>query len=322
MFLRLLTYPFGNAKARAMIPQLLGRSQIRHLAGLASLEEALSSLPGKRLQAEFLALGRKVSRALPARGRSLIEEYLRRIDTENLKIVCRGILSDRPGEDFHPLLIAPGRCGEIPLEKLRQASSLEHLAGTLPRGSYRDVLARAREVPENERLFYLESALDKLFWERVAAAMAALSPYDRLAAGEILNPRADIDRFNVVHRGWRGGLGRQEMIGALPCMGEAFHPDQVLRALRSGNPEPCLRKLFPIRGFKDPLSVAGEVALWRRLHRSLRRTLRSHPFDISIPLAVVLLKEVEIRDLDAVLSGVRLNSGQDRILSLTAITEG
>jgi hypothetical protein len=47
-------------------------------------------------------------------------------------------------------------------------------------------------------------------------------------------------------------------------------------------------------------------------------TMRSHPFDLAIPLATVLLKELESRDVQAILSGLRLGRRREEIMPLLA----
>jgi hypothetical protein len=53
--------------------------------------------------------------------------------------------------------------------------------------------------------------------------------------------------------------------------------------------------------------------LFRRLRRHLRQMLLSPPFDISVPLSALLLKELEGHDLRAILGGLRVGAGREEI---------
>jgi vacuolar-type H+-ATPase subunit C/Vma6 len=335
MLLRLLKYPFASVRSRAMAAGFLDPGSLRDLAALSSRGEASAALEGRlpavagrplevesRARLDFLRLGSSIGRALPSAGRRVVLAYLRRVELENLKTLGRGLLQGRQPEAFHSRLLPHRQSGSLPLDALLQVRDFDALAAALARTPWHKALRLAREAPPERRPLLLELMLERIFWDGVRQSLQELDGGDRAGAGELLNLRADLDRFNVAHRGWRAGLAEQELLDALPAMGTAFPEPQVRRALRSDDPEAALARLFPDKGIDSPLSPAGEVALSRRLHRRLRQALRSHPLDLSVSLAALLLKEQEVRDLQAVLSGLRLGRQKEEIVPCLACVGG
>ncbi len=333
MLLRSMRYPFAATRARALATRFLGEKDFEELSQLPSLDKALARLrektvfraefyrTGEGLNLEFLDFGRLISRSLSGRATALVKGYLGWVDVENLKVVSRGLLAGRSAEDFHPLLIPGGVETRLSPENLRKAGSFEELAGSLPIHSFGKIFRKALELPEDGRLFHLETGLDHEFWCRIGDLLGKLSLFERRGAGDILGFRADIDRFNLIHRGWRAGLEDALVLNVLPPMGSIYRRGWVREALRSSSPADALSRMFPLPHVPNPLSSEGETALWRRLYHRLQRALRSHPFNISVPLASLLLKEIEIRDLEVVLNGLRLKRG-DNIDAFLAARRG
>ncbi len=327
MLSRLLKFPYANAKARALIAGYLGTEALEDLAGTSSRQRGVAFLKERRylpseeqareveieLRRNFISLGARVARSLPALERSLIETYLRRVDVENLKTVCRGLLSGVEPERFHALLVPAPEAAALPVETLGKIRDVEGLLSVLSHHPLGTVLREGFEMPPERRLHLWELALDRAFWAELRERLLELAPFDRQAAGEIIALRADVDRWQVVQRGWSAQLGVEEILAGLPPLGSLFSQSSVRRALLSNHPGDLLRQMFPVKGVADPFSPQGEVALFRRLYKQLRRTLIAPPFDIATPLAAVLLKEMEIRDLQAALSGLRLGRGPQNI---------
>jgi vacuolar-type H+-ATPase subunit C/Vma6 len=136
MFLRLLRYPYANTRSRFLAAGFLKPDRVEQLASLSSREQAAAflepffSLPAAawpgvewRIRADYQSLGRKVAKALPSGGRRLVEAWLRRAETENLKIACRGLLQGQNIEEFRHLFIPAASVGGITDEKLRQVQA-------------------------------------------------------------------------------------------------------------------------------------------------------------------------------------------------------
>ncbi len=333
MLRRSVRYPYAATRARALAAGFLPYQEYQELARLSGVDEGLSrlrergTLPAElsrdlgNVAAAFLTFGRSIARTLAGADRALVEGYLNRVDVENLKVICRGIVRDRDGEGIRPLLSVEGSEPRFAPGRLGQARSLEELATLLPPSAFRRIIHNSADLPAEKRLFTLESALDRAYWQGIALRLKRLASLDRFGAGEILSLRADIDRFNVIHRGLQAGLEARAILAILPPGDGAFSIGRLRNVLALASPIEALAEVFPVPEVSNPLSPEGEVALWRRLRRHLRRVLRSHPFDISISLAALLLKEIEVRDLEVVLSALRLGKS-DQIDELLTTGKG
>lgn len=330
MVTRLLRYPYGNVRARALAAGLLREPQFAELINSpsrAQTERLLGRLPGfsgvtdeSALPAQYMTFGLKIFRALPASASRLVGAYLGRHQVENIKLLCRAILTGR--RDLLERTLLPEGPEKLVTESMLAARSLEELAVRLPPGAFRDLLRVGGPAAAGERLFSLDSALERIFWTGLDDRLAELPLFDRLAAREILGLRADIDRFRVIGRGLHAGLPAPAILSALPPLGTLLPSSRVRKALAAADPTAACRQLLAT-AIQAPFDErGGEVFLFRRLHRQLQMTLRSAPFDISVPLSALLLKELEIRDLQAVLSGQRIGAGRMELTSLLSCQGG
>ena len=321
MALRLMRYSYGAVRSRALAAGLLRPEQIGDLLDCASKTEAerwlekMIGVPAGAAEAglhgRFMAYGHKVARSLPAPARELLLSYLSRGQVENLKALCRNLLTDRRQETDRFLL--PDAPGKIVTAHSVVAGTLEELIERLPRTPYRDVVRAALATAPEERLFQVESGLDRTFWEMVREHSRRLPLFDRRAALEILGMRADIERCRVLGRGIRAGLPAAIILNSLPPLGTLLPTERVKRALKSENPAAAVARLMAATG-GDPLGTEGETFLFRRLYRYLRRTLISAPFDVSVPLSSLLLMELETHDLKSIFGGKRVGFGREDIL--------
>jgi len=322
MALRLLTYPYSSVRARALAGGLLAAGQVDELLGSVSttqaellLEQWLGVPRGSGERGgyvRFFAFASEVARALPAAGRAFVTAYMRRGEVENLKLLCRSLLTGR-GETVSEGFFPPWPPPLLP-SGVATARSLDELTARLPRGPLRDLLLAAGESPPTERLFRLETSLERWYWDEVLAQARRLPHFDRLGIRELLALRVDIDRLRVIGRGLHAELPAGTILGALPPHGSLFFLHRVRRALASEDPASALASLFPTP-LADPFVSAGEVSLLRRLHRELNKTLRSAPFDLTVPFSALLLAELELRDIAAILGALRVGVAKDEALS-------
>lgn len=321
MALRLFTYPYGCVRARALTGGLLSAGQIDELLGSVSVAQAESLLEkwlglprgsGERGgYVRLFAFAVEVARAIPASGRAFLTAYLRRGELENLKLLCRTLLAGR-GEATAEEFLPPWSKPLLPAG-ISNARSLDELTQRLPRGPLRDLLRAAVEFPATERLYRLEAALERWYWEEILTEARRLPRFDRLGVLELLSLRADIDRLRVIARGLQAELPKETIISALPPHGSLFPTLRVRRALDSEDRETALASLAS-SAMEAPFANGGEVTLFRRFRRELLKTIRSSPFDLSVPFSAILLAELELRDIATILGALRCGVPKEEVL--------
>jgi vacuolar-type H+-ATPase subunit C/Vma6 len=327
---RLLTYPYGNARSRALATRLFRPEELAEMAAAGSRKAAIAlldrRLPGnepfateQRLQLDFLHFARLILRTLPEPAAELLRTYLRRNWVENLQSLCRIVLGAPPPAIFPqplPVLDSP------PLPEPGEIANLRDLAARLPAGPYRELLYANPPSPGKDHPGRLENGLIRTYWQMVASAIERLPAFDRAAAGEILGLRAAIDALRILQRGRDADLDTERILGAWPAPARLLDPERLRRALRSADPGDALRNLLRRAVPGEEPGEDLEMALRRRLYRELRRQLVSAPFDISIPLATLLLKELEVMDLQGILGGLRYGLPPDGIKPFLSSLKG
>jgi len=331
MIQRLLSYPYGGVRSRALTTRLLSPVELTALTTISreqaagQLEHRLSPGAGPepietRLQEDYLAFAQLILPALPAPAAQLLRNYLRRNWVDNLIALSRNLRRGRPLVNLPPplpTLDAP------PLPKPDELDTLRALAAALPKGRYRERLQSQDSETGVAGQAALENGLLRIYWDAVTESAHRLPGPDRAAAREILGERAEIDAVRILWRGVRSGLRSTTVLAALPPLGRRLDPGRLRRALRSENPEEALRQLLQLRlpdGAADP--AIGEQLLRRQLRQQLRRWLISAPVDIAVPLSALLLKELETADLAGLLGGLRYGLTPEQIAGALAGGKG
>ena len=332
MLLRFLKYPYASTRARTLAMHFYGLQDLQTLSGKAGYEEAFSSLKKERqvqegteevvlegalLGYDFLRLGRKLVRLLPRKEARVIQAWLGRIDLQNLNVACRGLLRERQEKTWKNLLVPPGPESGIPLLWLKKADSPERLSELLRKTPYGEALRSGLGRTGEQRLFLLETDLERIFWAQVRDSVRDLSFFDRQAAAELFGLRADIEIFNLLVRGLEAGMENEDIQTGLPPFGMLFTPERVSRILGRDDPQGALQAHLPSK-VENLSGPEGNVVLYRRMYRILQKRLREPPFDISASLAALLLKEIENRDLRIVLGGLRFEKEPEDLQDLLA----
>jgi len=331
MIQRLLSYPYGGVRSRALATRLLPSVELTALTTI-SREQAAGQLEhrlspgtgpepiGTRLQKDYLAFARLILPTLPAPAAQLLQDYLRRNWVDNLITLSRHLRRSRPLVNLPP----PLPTLEVPpLPEPDNLDTLRALAASLPKGRYRELIQGQDSDTGVAGQAALENGLLRIYWDAVMNSVHRLSGPDRAAAREILGERAEIDAVRILWRGVRSGLGSTTILAALPPLGRRIDPGRLRRALRSENPEDALRQLLQLRlpdGAADP--ATGEQLLRRQFRQQLRRWLISAPVDIAVPLSALLLKELETADLAGLLGGLRYGLAPESIARALAGGKG
>jgi vacuolar-type H+-ATPase subunit C/Vma6 len=154
-------------------------------------------------------------------------------------------------------------------------------------------------------LFPLEVALDLDYWRTLWSSVNQLPSRDREQAGRIIGTLLDKNnlmwaiRYREYHH-----LSEEEIINYTLPIGYHVN-DEDIRAIAAGTDIPqVIRRVFPDlpdpeRFLQDPnygLSQL-EISLQKHVADRCRAAFAGYPFHIGIPLAYLILKELEIQDL-------------------------
>jgi len=322
----LARYAAGNARARALAAQLLGRTGLESLytyPSEAALVEALKRTPyaealaggedpALRLTARLAAVGRALRAWLPQTEGAFLREFLLRHEIENLKIVIRGVHARAAWERLAPYMIPLAEMATIDPRELTRSTDLTDLVSRLAASRYGAAANSARHRLESGGPFALEVALEIDHYERLWAAADTLHPTDAARARQILGVLYDILNLQwVAHYRdvWR--LSPEEILNYTLRQGR-WVTLEVRRRLaedRAGGWQQALA-VTPYAEVAATIEANGfdaaAPALWRFFGEQIQRGLSGYPFHIGVPLGVMVMQEIEIRDVRVLLAAKRM----------------
>jgi V/A-type H+-transporting ATPase subunit C len=251
----------------------------------------------------------------PEPARSLLTQVYRLYEVDNLKAVLRGLVAGASWDQVRYVLFPLGSFTVLPAEAMAEAESVEAAIEALRGTPYYDTLAHAVERYSSERsLFPLEVALDLGYWRELWSDISRLSSQDRAPSLRVLGTMVDVNnlmwaiRYRVYHH-----LAEEEIINYTLPFGYQVQ-DEDIRAIAAGaDIALVIERIYP-----DLTDVANllqeprtgvpllELELQRHIIERCREVFLGSPFHTGIPLAYLVLNELEIQDLTVVIEAKSL----------------
>ncbi len=341
MMLKVWRYAYGGAKIMALKSLLLTHEDYHFLLKSRHLDDFLGYLAttaygaalrgwdwhapeaeaelSRRLYGELAQAFQKAGRGLKKRERLFIGVLAHRLVAENLKVVLRSLHRGLTREQTVPLLIPLDKLSPINFQDLLKLGTISALVDHLAATPWGPPLARGLPRYRREHnLFPLEMSLDLWVSACILKGREHLSRPDRRLSGQLLGVMADITnltwagRFREIY-GFPGEEIYQYLLEA-GSLGEARRRHDLAFA---PNLETMITRL-PRRPYGELLAGATDLAgLEERLARywvkTLEKILRLPPFQIGLPMTYLFLKELEIRNLITLATGLILKIPADRL---------
>ena len=319
-------YAAANARVRALLASLLGRSGLETLYGYPTVEALLDALArtpyatsgGAALVSErgllhrLAAVGRAVLGTLADPERTFLRQHLLRHEVGNLKTVIRAVHRRLAWEDIASYLVPLPGIATVDPVKLLTARDMRELADLLDGSLYGPALRAAISAVERAGPFAAEIAIELAYYERLWAAADSLEAADAAHARALLGIVFDVLNLSWIAR-YRDALGLspEETLNYTLRQGRwittdirrdlAENPRTPWAVTLARTPYGALLAEAEARGFD-----AASARLWRFLARQIQRVLASYPFHIGVPLGFLLAQEIEIRDLRVLLAAKSL----------------
>lgn len=242
----------------------------------------------------------------PAHTRSLLTELFRHFEIDNLKTSLRAIVTNSSWEQVKEILFPLGSLAKLPAEKMLEAGTIEAAVAQLVNTPYHDTLSHAlKRYTEEQSLFPLEVALDLNYWRTLWLNAKRLPGQDRTQALRIVGPLVDMNnlmwamRYRVYHH-----LSEEEIINYTLPFGYRVR-DEDIRAIAAGaDITRIVMRIYP--GLKNVDELLQdperglpklELQLQRHTRQRLNAAFTGYPFHIGLPLAFLVLNELELQDL-------------------------
>jgi len=242
----------------------------------------------------------------PEHARSLLKQLYRYFEVQNLKAVLRAIITDPSWERVQDVLFPMGSMTVLPEQAMVESGSVGAAIELLQGTPYYETLSFAmKRYSAEQNLFPLEVALDLYYWRQLWQEAKKLQGQDREQAARIIGSLMDVNnlmwviRYKIYH-----GLSEEEVINYTLPFGFRVR-DEDVRAIAAGaDLSSVVGRVFP--GIPDLNALleeprAGlpklEIELKRRLMQQCLAAFTGNPFHIGVPLAFLILSELEIEDL-------------------------
>lgn len=337
---RLIRYACAQAKTRAMKSRLLNDDDWHYLLRMKNLNDFFSYLsataygpflsntatPAANVRLISLSLHDalfqdyiKLAKVLPRSASWVLYGLVGRYEAENIKTLLRGIWQSLPDASILPMLYRLGVLSRLPVEAILKAwqipSAVDLLKGTVFHAPLVHALAPFRS---QGRLFPLEIAVDMAAVRLLADRISKLRGTDRKTATRLAGLFADgVNLSWLVRFRWMYGLSPEEIINYSLPIGCYINLQDIGVLARSGDLHTFLEALpHPYR------SALGMVRQWSQVQpyfqtwfvAQLYRLFGRDPFHIGLPLSYILLKEIEVKALEGVLSAVEAGETFEAVL--------
>ncbi len=250
----------------------------------------------------------------PENTRPLVKQLYRYYEIGNLKAVLRGLVTvsswntaettlwDRVRDVLFPL----GSASVLPAQAMVESGSVGTAVDLLRGTPYEEALSFAmKRYSAEQNLFPLEVALDLAYWRRLWAEAKKLTGQDREQATKIIGALLDMNnlmwaiRYRVYHN-----LSEEEIINYTLPFGYKVQ-DSDIRAIAAGaDIASIITRIYP--GITDAGALLEnpqtglpnlEVQFKRQLMKQCLAAFVGNPFHIGIPLAFLVLSDLEVQDL-------------------------
>jgi V/A-type H+-transporting ATPase subunit C len=343
MTLRDLEYVIG--KSYGLKGKLLPYTVLEELANSKNLEELVeklrptdygpyvSSLPRPLNPTRIeLALRRCLVEvhfdlAMKSKNAGIIQAYYMKYLTSNLKTILKG---KALGKSYEELLeLVDLRAEELVrrrdiIVKAMAAKDLAEAVRSLSGTKFSDVASMAMEVYEKEKdLVAFDVAMDKAYFSEVLKEFNKLRLAERKKIRRIV--AVDIDGYIIlaIMRSKLWGLTIAEAKRFLLDKAVNISNDIIDRMLEAGNITDVLRILgeTPYKSI-IPESSAPDVSAIKALEEAFERLALNRAseaflrdiFSVSVPIALLKLKELEVRNISIIAAGIDEGLSVSRIL--------
>ncbi len=249
----------------------------------------------------------------PEHTRPLLTQLYRYFEVGNLKAILRGIVTGSSSAAALPLwervrdvLFPYGSMSALPAQAMVEAGSVGSAVELLHGTKYENVLSFAmKRYSAEQNLFPIEVALDLEYWRELWREAKKLPGQDREQALRVAGSLIDMNnlmwaiRYRVYHQ-----LSEEELINYTLPFG--YHVrDEDVRAIAAGaDIAPVVQRIYP--GIPDVNALLDEprsglpkleIELKRYLMNQCMAAFMGNPFHVGIPLAFLVLSDLEIQDL-------------------------
>lgn len=315
---RLIDYP----RLVRFIDQDLARilDEIRSITGKHyDLGSGDGTNPESRLIRGALEDFRVLIRPFSGNERRYLLFSIRLFELANLKVLIRGKFSGVANDEIRRQLIDLGDFADLPLSRLIETDDPHEMLRLLETTAYAGIVRQARRVYEEQGhdLFLLDATIDRSFFIDLGQRTRFLDEVDAAFLGRVMDEL--LDRYNLLwllRYRFAYGLSPARSFYLLTTTGRKLNASRLLHLARLDSveaviealPQPYRERLAGLTRISDMETVMEYHAL-----TVAADMLRSGSNLVARTFSYILLREAEVRFLQAVIKGKRLGIDRDLI---------
>ncbi|HUI90405.1 MAG TPA: V-type ATPase subunit [Anaerolineales bacterium] len=264
----------------------------------------------------------------PVETRPLVKQLYRYFELANLKAVLRGLVTvsawnselalwDRVRDVLFPL----GNDSALPAQAMVESGSLPSAVDLLHGTPYEEAVSFAmKRYSTEQNLFPLEVALDLSYWRRLWSEAEKLTGQDRQYGVKIIGSLLDMNnlmwaiRYRVYHR-----LSEEEVINYTLPFGYRVHDSDIRGIAAGADIAPIITRIYPNISDVNTLLEEPQAGL-PKLEFQLKRQIMAQclsafvgsPFHIGLPLAFLVMSDLEVQDLIVLIEAKSSNLPDDK----------
>lgn len=339
------TYPYINARVRAMKADLIPESEYLKLAKM-SLPEIARYLQDTRYKEEINELAQKysgaelVERAINANigraftkilaisageVRELLDAYLGRWDLWNLKAIMRAKHSKAPAEELELALLSCGRIGCGGSGELCKKETVEDVLLLAEKEGYAVGVGEAlKAYKATGKLSDAENTLNKAYYSSILAKAEGLPQQGKLFRA-FLKTELDIRNIKTILRLKREGFKKEDIMKHLIFPGEKLGKSDLSKLAGASSMDElggALMKTYygqvlgdSMKKMKEKSSISPvQTALDKYWLGKAGLMLHQHPLSINPIMGFLISKEIEHKNIRLIARARATGLPEDTIL--------
>ncbi len=293
------------------------KKEINELATEYSGADLLELALNRSLAGSF----KKLLRISPTKLDSLIMEYAKRKDIEDIKTILRGKFTNASEKSILSSITAAGTLSMDFLISLMKKESIEEVLKNNKIVDFSLLRDGLKDLNEKKTLVSIENALDKYYYKRLIDFSKTL-PKQGALFRDFLAREVEILNILTLLRLKKSKFGKDLIKDfIIPCRGLTTKMldlagvddlDQITGTLERTEYKDAIEK--GIEEFKKTGSlITLETELYTYLLKDATRLLHEHPLTVGVILGYMLAKDIEVRNLKIIVKGKHLGLNEDFI---------
>ncbi|ENN96082.1 V-type ATP synthase subunit C [Methanocaldococcus villosus KIN24-T80] len=342
MVIDLAPYAYVNARVRSREARLLDRNKINEILEAQSFDELIGILEDtdyseyiskvsgkdpifieKAFDLYLANLYKFLYDIAPNKAKQVLKIFMKKFDIKNIKTLIRAKNINLDAEEISDLLLP---FGNIPKEKLRELSevkTVEEVIRGLEGTEYFKVLQEAlTEYEHTKNIIYLELALDKYYLNSLKRVMM-IEGKEEDTFREFIGRMIDIENLKVILKTKADGLSGEEVVKYLTSgyelaewklkdLANATNIEAVLGGLEGTKYAEILSECMDEYNREKSIYVFEKILDKYLLELGKKLSLRK-PFGIGPIIGLIVSKELEIKNLKAIIKGKMENMKAEEI---------